>query len=605
MPTIQQLPPAVSVNPADEVPVSQAGATHAVSIGTLLSGLQPAILAPTGALLGRVSRGAGGPEPVAIGVGVGVESGTLVANGADHAAFPIEANPSSSDQLVATGNGASKLLPLTALQGWLTNGATIGTANFGNLPVATSIASTDLVAINQNGTGAAIAYANLLEGLTIDQAGPAMPASDTDAFWTGQGGSTMLRQTLAAVWTWLTTKFSTYKLPVVELSTSTTLDGTVHNGRILVCSQPVTLSPAFINMGSGFYCEILNLSSGSVTFGNGITTSTGQAALPSGQLALLRGATYSGGNIIFAAVLSAPAAAAAASVPPGQVADFASGSATANSVALTWSAPSSGGSPASYNVQYRISGTSTWATMSVPSGSTGTTITGLSPATSYDFAVIGVNSAGSGLTSTTVTAATTSVQTATPGPVANFAATAATTTSVSLSWSPPASGSTPTGYTVQYAVSGSTSWLTFATGLTGTGASVTGLLAGTSYMFRVTATNVAGSGPVSPSLSASTAAAGNAVTSIVWNLTPASHYSVGSGAIGINVHVNPSAAAVQVGLSNSASTPPSSWVAATYVNSDLWGAYIAVPSVAGTYFVWAAGTDGSALTVDPTSFTVS
>ncbi len=605
MPTIQQLPPAVSVDPADEVPVSQAGATHAVSIGTLLSGLQPAILAPTGALLGRLSFGPGGPEPVAIGTGIGIEGGSLVANGADHAAFPIEANPSSSDQLVVTGGGASKLLPLAALQSWLLNGPTIGATNFSNLPVATSIASTDLVAINQSGTNAAISYANLLDGLTIDQASPANPASDSDAFWTSQGGSTMLRQTFAALWNWLATKLSTYKLPVVELSTSTTLDGTVHNGRILVCSQPVTLSPAFINMGSGFFCEILNLSSGNITFANGITTSTGQATLPPGQMAILRTATYSGGSLVFAAILSGSTANAAPSSPPGQVANLASGSATSNSIALTWSTPSTGGSPTSYTVQYRVSGTGTWTTVSAPSGSTGATVVGLSPTTSYDFAVAAINSSGSGPISTTVTAVTVAVQAAAPGQVVNLSATTATTTSVSLSWSPAASGGVPSSYMVQYAVSGSSSWSTFATGLTGTATSVTNLVAGTTYLFQVTAMNAAGSGPVSASLSASTVSAGNAVTSIVWNLAPASHYSVGSGAIGINVHVNPTNAAVQVGLSSSGATPPNSWITASYVNSDLWGAYIAVPSVAGTYYVWAAGTDGSALTVYPTSFTVS
>ncbi len=337
MPTIQQLPPATSISPADEVPVSQAGAAHSVSVGTLLGGMQPAILAPTGTLLGRLSLGPGGPEPVTIGTGIDIAGGTLVANGSDHATFPVEASPSASDQIVVTNNGASKLLPLAALTGWFTAGSTLGVGNFDGLPVAASIGSADLVAISQNGTNAAIPYANLLDGLTIDQASPASPASDTDEFWTAQGSSTMLRQTLAAVWNCLSTKLPTYKLPVVELSTSTTLDGTVHNGRVLVCSQPITLSPAFTNMGSGFCCEVLNLSSGNVTFTTGITISASQPVLPPGQMAWLRSVTYSGGNVIFAAVLSASAAAVSGALP-GQVINLASGSATTNSISLTWSA---------------------------------------------------------------------------------------------------------------------------------------------------------------------------------------------------------------------------------------------------------------------------
>ena len=54
----------------------------------------------------------------------------------------------------------------------------------------------------------------------------------------------MLRQTFAAIWSWLMAKQPSYKLPIVEITSNTTLDGTVHNGRILICSQPVTLTPA-------------------------------------------------------------------------------------------------------------------------------------------------------------------------------------------------------------------------------------------------------------------------------------------------------------------------------------------------------------------------
>lgn len=220
MPTIQQLPSAVSVDPADEVPLSQGGATHAVSVGTLLAGVQPAILAPTGALLGRLSLGPGGPEPVSIGTGLEIAGSALVATGADHAGFPVETSPSAADQLVVTSSGAPKLLPLGALQGWL--GTAANTLSVAQLPLATSIAPSDLVAISQAGTSAAIAYANLIDGQTIDQAAPAQPGADTDTFWISQGSSTMLRQTFAAIWNWLTAKFPTYKLPIVELSTATT-----------------------------------------------------------------------------------------------------------------------------------------------------------------------------------------------------------------------------------------------------------------------------------------------------------------------------------------------------------------------------------------------
>ncbi|MBV9118295.1 MAG: hypothetical protein JOY63_13140 [Acetobacteraceae bacterium] len=52
--------------------------------------------------------------------------------------------------------------------------------------------------------------------------------------------------------------------------------------------------------------------------------------------------------------------------------------------------------------------------------------------------------------------------------------------------------------------------------------------------------------------------------------------------------------------------PPGS-AKSTYasVNTDLWGAYVPVPSVAGSYYIWAAGMDGSAQSAYSTPFAVS
>ena len=117
------------------------------------------------------------------------------------------------------------------------------------------MAASDLVAISQGGADHTISYGNLLDGLTIDLAQPAIAATDTDALWVAQGSNTMLRQTFSAVWSWLTTKLTSYRLPVVEITHDTTLDATLHNGRILVCSQPITLTPLLLNLGNGFFCD--------------------------------------------------------------------------------------------------------------------------------------------------------------------------------------------------------------------------------------------------------------------------------------------------------------------------------------------------------------
>jgi hypothetical protein len=354
MPTIPQLPQTSSITAADEVPLSQSGVTRATTVGALLAGTQPAIMAPSGVLLGRVSLGAGGPEPITVGAGLTLANASL----------------------------AATATPITSLP-------TVGT-----------IAAGDLVGISQGGADHNIAYSNFLNGQTIDLAQPALAASDSDSFWVAQGSSTMLRQSFSALWNWIAAKMPAYKRPVVEISANTTLDGTVHNGRLLVCSASVTLTPAFINMGSGFICDVVNLSGGAVTLGTGIVTSTGSSTLPVGQAARLMAATYSAGNVIFAAVSGVTTLAA-----PGQVTGLAVGTATQTSIALTWSVPG-GGAPSSYTVQSRLSGTTTWTTASTSVIATAFTVTGLAAATAYDFEVFAVNAAGTGAASAVHTAST-------------------------------------------------------------------------------------------------------------------------------------------------------------------------------------------------------
>ena len=97
----------------------------------------------------------------------------------------------------------------------------------------------------------------------------------------------MLAQTFAAVWIWLKAKLPTYKRPVVEITANTTLDGTIHNGAILVCSQPVTLTPARQH-GQRLLLRRGQPGAGNVTFGSGIITSSGSTSLLSGQAATVR-----------------------------------------------------------------------------------------------------------------------------------------------------------------------------------------------------------------------------------------------------------------------------------------------------------------------------
>jgi len=520
MPTISQLPPAAQVTAADQIPISQGGSACSVSVGTLLASTQPAIMIPTGSLFGRTSLGAGGPDPVDVGTGLALNAGTLVATGADHAIFAQEATLTLTDQAVVNSAGTPRLLPLSLLRGLFSAGANIsidqngtvsasaaGPAPGGSsgysitaLPTVGTIDANDLVAISQSGTDHTISYANFIDGQTIDEVQAAAPASDTDEFLVAQNGNVMARQTLAAMWSWLNAKLSAYQLPTLELTTDTILNAAAHNGRLLVCSQPITVTPALAAMGNGFVCTLINMSSGSVTLGSGIITSAGNSNLTPGQATMLSCLTYSGGTIVYGWTGTATTSLAL----PLQVIGLTIGAVTSSSVALSWTALTP--SPLNYTVQFRASGTTAWSDASPVTGSAAT-ISGLQSATSYDFAVFAVN--------------------------------------------------------------------------------------------------VAGAGPASAIATTSTVAAAISVTSVTWNMVPSGSYSHGTGAIGVNAQITPSNAPVQFGFSNSPTVPSSNWTLGTYVNTNLWGAYVNTPAVAGTYYAWVEGTDGSTPTVYPTSFAVT
>ncbi len=79
MPTIDELEAALASADTDLLPASQGGEVRRVTRAQLVAGLQPQVALPAGQLLGRVSAGIGGPEPVAVGGGLALAGGTLSA----------------------------------------------------------------------------------------------------------------------------------------------------------------------------------------------------------------------------------------------------------------------------------------------------------------------------------------------------------------------------------------------------------------------------------------------------------------------------------------------------------------------------------------------
>ena len=620
MPTITQLPSATAVSAADEMPISQGGTARAASVGVLLASTQPAIIIASPSLLGRASIGSGGPEQVGVGSGMAISGGTLVATGLDHAAFPTVSSLAAGSDLVISNQGSPMRMRASLLRGLFSagsnvaidsqgvisttsvasNAGTIGSvSSIAVLQLVTSLSGQDLVAVSHAGLDRAITYGNLLGGVTIDQAQAAGPAGDSDTIWVAQGSNIMASQTFSAIWVWLANKIPTYKSPIVEITTNTTLDTTVHNGRTLVCSRPVTLTPLTNNMGSGFNCTVINASTGTITLGSGFVSSNGSFVLAPWQSATLSCATYSGGTIAFAAM---PGASTAPS-PPGQVIGLSSSNTTSTTLTVSWQAPSGGGPITSYIVQYRPTGAASWINSPPVVGATIFQITALQPSTSYDIVVGAQNASSAGAASTVLTVMTSSTAPQVPSQVTGLGAIPTSSSAIQLTWSAQTGTTAATGFTIQYRPTGSSSW-TSVVGITGTGQLISGLLAATSYDFAIIGTNTAGAGPISLTVTVATPAASQPVTSITWNTAPTGTYTHANGSIGVNAHVSPAASPVQFGFSLSANTPPTSWTAGLFVNTNLWGAYVPTPATTGTWYGWAEGLDGSAPTVSPSSFVV-
>ena len=177
---------------------------------------------------------------------------------------------------------------------------------------------------------------------------------------------------------------------------------------------------------------------------------------------------------------------------------------------VSWTAPSStgGASITGYTVQYSSDGGNTWNTASCSGTSTSCTITGLTNGTSYTFRVAATNSAGTGSYSTASSSVTPTASVTVPGAPTNVVGTPGDG-QVAVTWTAPSSngGASITGYTVQYSTNGGSTWTTTSCTTVYTNCSITGFTNGTSYTFRVAATNSAGTGSYSTASASVTPAA--------------------------------------------------------------------------------------------------
>ena len=105
MPTLEQLAKVAAANPPDLVLLEQNGETCVASVETLLEATQPRLILASGTLLGRVSIGPGGPEPIGVGNQLAIQNGQLVLD--PHGLAPLE-SPTFTGEL-SLGAASSRL----------------------------------------------------------------------------------------------------------------------------------------------------------------------------------------------------------------------------------------------------------------------------------------------------------------------------------------------------------------------------------------------------------------------------------------------------------------------------------------------------------------
>ena len=175
---------------------------------------------------------------------------------------------------------------------------------------------------------------------------------------------------------------------------------------------------------------------------------------------------------------------------------------TVTSTGLTASIPFTGPNDFGDAAISTYTATSSPGSISASSASSPISISGLTASTAYTFTVTAINSYGVSNSSSASNSITTA---GVPGaPTSVTASDTGIDGEALIGWTAPGSngGSSITDYIVDYSSNGGSSWTTFSDGTsTGISATVTGLTIGTTYIFRVKAVNVIGTGTASSSTS--------------------------------------------------------------------------------------------------------
>ena len=178
---------------------------------------------------------------------------------------------------------------------------------------------------------------------------------------------------------------------------------------------------------------------------------------------------------------------------------------------LSWTEPTNdGGSDITgYRIEVSPNGTSSWTDLVPNTNSTSTTYghTGLAPGTTRHYRVSAINSVGTGTASNVANATTDDAAPTVPGAPTGLSATASGTSTIDLDWTAPTDngGSDVTGYRIEVSSNGSSGWSNLEANTNSTTYAHTGLSAGDTRHYRVSAINSVGTGDASRTANATTA----------------------------------------------------------------------------------------------------
>jgi hypothetical protein len=273
-------------------------------------------------------------------------------------------------------------------------------------------------------------------------------------------GSTLLGNVTGTTYsvTGLTTN-TTYTFTVKAKDTSNNVaSGTSVNVTTLVnppadvtnlTTNGLTFSSVTLNWTASATATSYDVYNGATLLGNVTTTSYNVTGLSATTSYTFKVIAKNAGGSSTGATTTVTTPASTDTTPPAEVINLTAGTATINSIPVTWTLSNST-DVANYEVAYSTDGGTTYtvASSAVNSSSTSYTITGLTAGTSYTIRVVGIDtssnrSAGATTTSSTATAVTYTVS-ASPA-----AGTYGSTQNVTLSVS-------PTGATIYYTTDGTT-----------------------------------------------------------------------------------------------------------------------------------------------------